>query len=164
MRICIKCKKELSLIAFHRETRRKDGLQLWCRDCENEYRRYHYKNTITYRERVQRKNKIWHHNNKDGHNHSIRASELRRRYNLSWEDYQKMLDIGQCGLCGGMTPGGKGTWHIDHSHKTGIVRGLLCHNCNLWLGVYEIFIDKLGEKAIKDYLNTNKLLKLVENG
>lgn len=37
----------------------------------------------------------------------------------------------QCALCGVSSP--KGRWHVDHNHKTGEVRGILCHSCNIKL-------------------------------
>jgi hypothetical protein len=39
---------------------------------------------------------------------------------------------------------------IDHCHSTGEVRGIICGNCNTWIGYFEnrtIEID-----AVKDYL------------
>lgn len=51
------------------------------------------------------------------------------------EHYDKMLSDqgGACAICGrGPTPG---RWLcVDHDHETGIVRGLLCVNCNTMLG------------------------------
>jgi hypothetical protein len=40
----------------------------------------------------------------------------------------------KCAICGRAEPNGRGRWHIDHDHKTGKVRGLLCNNCNVLLG------------------------------
>jgi hypothetical protein len=40
-----------------------------------------------------------------------------------------------CGICGKATePGRWGNLHIDHCHKTGKVRGVLCSECNSAIG------------------------------
>jgi hypothetical protein len=55
------------------------------------------------------------------------------RYHLSSTRFENMLmeSTGRCGICGCQFSGKEP--HIDHDHKTGVVRGLLCHRCNLSL-------------------------------
>jgi recombination endonuclease VII len=62
---------------------------------------------------------------------------LKYRYGLSKEDYERMLDEqgGVCAICGSAPD--KQRLSVDHNHGTGKVRGLLCHKCNLALGVIE---------------------------
>ena len=58
---------------------------------------------------------------------------------------------GRCGVCGNFfieTP------KIDHNHKTGEVRGLLCHRCNVGLPYVEDL--EYSEKA-KKYLISDRL-------
>lgn len=56
---------------------------------------------------------------------------LRRGITLTEEQYAAMLDAqgGLCWLCG-RPPSPHQALAPDHDHKTGVVRGLLCHECN----------------------------------
>lgn len=60
-------------------------------------------------------------------------------YGLTPEQYEALLERqgGKCAICDTETPGGKGSWHVDHDHETKKVRGLLCHNCNIALGNFK---------------------------
>jgi hypothetical protein len=68
---------------------------------------------------------------------------LKRDYGLSLEAYSSMLvkQNGLCAICG--TPNGsersnnngRKVLAVDHDHKTGVVRGLLCSLCNQALGL-----------------------------
>lgn len=56
-------------------------------------------------------------------------------YGLTPEAYTELLGRqgGGCAVCGAPPPSA-GVLHVDHSHGTGAVRGLLCTNCNNGLG------------------------------
>jgi hypothetical protein len=59
-----------------------------------------------------------------------RDKYLTKKYGITEEEYEEMLRVqrGGCWICGS-TPK-KRRLHVDHSHATGVVRGLLCHRCN----------------------------------
>lgn len=72
--------------------------------------------------------------------HKVREYELRNRYGITPEDYDRMLEEqgGVCAICEGACPTGR-RLAVDHDHETGRVRGLLCVNCNqrlAWLEQY----------------------------
>ncbi len=58
-----------------------------------------------------------------------------RRYGLTREEYQELIESqnGVCAICSNPPPDGK-RLSVDHCHKTGKVRGLLCTGCNLGIG------------------------------
>jgi len=61
-----------------------------------------------------------------------RNSDLRRRFGISIEQYEELLEQqgGGCALCG-KTPDQEGkALAVDHNHSTGEVRGILCGYCN----------------------------------
>ena len=70
-----------------------------------------------------------------------------RRYGISLAEYNEMLisQDSQCAICGnsssvmgrgGLLGQGQRVRHldIDHDHKTGAIRGLLCLRCNAGMG------------------------------
>lgn len=66
-----------------------------------------------------------------------RAEQLRQKYGLTIEQVDQMLSGqgGACAICRRTEPGGRwGTFVVDHCHKTGRVRGLLCDPCNRGIG------------------------------
>ncbi len=66
---------------------------------------------------------------------AIYTRRLRNFYGITPADYERILEKqgGGCAICHGGT-NGRGRFHVDHCHTTGIVRGLLCAKCNLLLG------------------------------
>jgi hypothetical protein len=82
----------------------------------------------------------------------VRRESLRRRYGLTLEQYDTMLEE-QEGLC----PCGRdaersthGVLAVDHDHDTGIVRGLTCTRCNRVIGM--VGDDPAVLRALADYL------------
>ena len=58
---------------------------------------------------------------------------LRKRYQMSPEDYARMLSTqgGVCAICS--EPPNGTALSVDHCHKRDVVRGLLCNKCNVGL-------------------------------
>jgi hypothetical protein len=87
-----------------------------------------------------------------------RKRNLRKLYGLSQELYDSMLSAqgGCCALCGTQEPGGRSDkhFHIDHDHQTGRIRGLLCHACNIGLGWYEDFAQRIDQVSLSVYLGS----------
>lgn len=69
-----------------------------------------------------------------------RRAERLRRYGLSKADYERMLvrQSGRCAICLKVPDE---PLCVDHCHKTGQVRGLLCRRCNLGLGHFSDDLD-----------------------
>lgn len=60
--------------------------------------------------------------------------QLRTKYGITLADFKEMerSQDGRCLICA-RKPGGR-SLSVDHCHKTGRVRGLLCYRCNQFLG------------------------------
>ncbi len=63
---------------------------------------------------------------------AARDRYLRRKYGISLEDYNTILahQGGKCAICRCDPPKSGRAFHVDHDHKTGRVRGLLCWTDN----------------------------------
>ncbi len=71
-----------------------------------------------------------------------RKQNLRRNFGLTPEEYERMNEAqgGLCAIC--LRPDRTNTGKprrlaVDHNHETLEIRGLLCKNCNVGLGVFQ---------------------------
>lgn len=73
------------------------------------------------------------------------AREIKRQYRLTPEGFQELVRLanGKCEICGVETKP-----HVDHCHRSGVVRGMLCRNCNTGIGYLRDRIDLL-QNAIR---------------
>lgn len=84
-------------------------------------------------------------------------SMLKLKYNITPEDYEVMLDQ-QGGVCFVCKRDNKGrNLHVDHCHDTGMIRGLLCHHCNVALGHMQD--DPILIRKLADYLETSRRIQ-----
>jgi hypothetical protein len=60
----------------------------------------------------------------------------KRKYGITLEDYNRMFEEqgGRCAICGTHQCATGRALAVDHDHKTGKVRGLLCQACNTAIG------------------------------
>ena len=86
-----------------------------------------------------------------------RDNMLRRDYGISLEEYQALLEAQDhsCAICGKHQDTEQRKLAVDHNHETGKVRGLLCGNCNMGIGL--LGDTPAGLKLAYEYLDrTNK--------
>ena len=77
--------------------------------------------------------KQWRKNNPE----KYRATKIKCLYGLSHEDWQKIWENqdGRCVICGKRFTKPSMAF-VDHNHKTGKIRGLLCVKCNSGIGYF----------------------------
>jgi hypothetical protein len=126
MKNCTKCGEQKPLSEFYKDKNRKLGVRVYCKNCSKlkpeERKRY---------------NKTY---------------QLKSLYSLTNADYEQLKkeQNNSCAICKERLDDGFGT-HVDHNHKTGLVRAVLCRKCNLLLGHAKDSTDIL-QSAIM-YLN-----------
>lgn len=117
---CFDCGKVLPIDDFYKDVDRPDGHGVYCKKCD-------YARTKKYR--ATKKGKA-----------SMRKGHLKRTFGLTLEQYDEIFkkQNGKCAICRkAETRKWKGSVFrlgIDHNHKTGDIRELLCYSCNLALG------------------------------
>lgn len=126
--LCTRCGRSLPRAAFYTwADRHRPGRRYFrpkCRQCmgaEQAPYRKGYRQT----EKYQRTN---------------RDRWLRKKYGIGADEYDALLkkQEGRCAICRTDQPGGPtptSSFHVDHSHDDGRVRGLLCRACNTALGL-----------------------------
>ena len=133
MKKCSRCYQEFPYDMFYKHSRSKDGHQNFCKPCQKSYG-----------------------GNWEKDLNKSRRRKLRNKYNMTLEDYDKML-ISQeykCKICGTTETRNKRYTFlpVDHCHSTGKVRGLLCDYCNVGLGRFEDDPERLRKAA--EYLES----------
>lgn len=130
---CNKCKKNLLHKHFSKCKTEKFNMSVSCRKCNSVEKRQRRLNGRPERNKEQE-----------------RAHNLKSNYGLTVEEYDVLLEKqGRgCAVCGSLDSKTTRTKYlfVDHCHKTGEIRGLLCHKCNVALGLFEDNIEVL-EKA-----------------
>jgi len=135
MKICATCKKSKRESQFSRWKRaRKSHLYAACRSCMKQTRDYYRR----HRQRILV--------SAAAYARTDRGKQVRKRarykfeYGITPEDYERLVlqQNGGCAVCGASSAGERyGVLQVDHDHRTGRVRGLLCTRCNTQLGILE---------------------------
>jgi hypothetical protein len=129
---CSACGKWKSRSEFYKNKGTKDGLANQCKECR---RSYLLKPDV--QERDRRYKREWARTNYNPQ--AGRNKNLQNNYGISIAEFNQLFESqgGKCAVCENtLEVKGKGafTAHVDHDHKTGKVRGLLCQSCNFVLG------------------------------
>lgn len=145
MKTCSKCGKEKTLEKFVRSRRSREGVCSVCKVCVAKANRANYLiNRETYlakRQEYRQKNMELVKAQQQRYSAKPEVRERRRRRHLqkydgmSLESYNIILEAqGRvCKICASTATHQRGLV-VDHDHKTGKVRGIICHHCNTALG------------------------------
>jgi hypothetical protein len=140
IRICYICGKE-----FVQNPRYKHDTQKYCSvNCQSKAWKDNNK------EKVKISQKKYRENNKEKNALKQREWKLKNKYGITFKEYNTMLEKqnGACAICGEIK---NETLAVDHNHKTGEIRGLLCAHCNHVIGFAKDNVDILNKIIL--YLN-----------
>lgn len=160
---CPHCKETKTLDLF-RKAKTKSGVYGWCKSCcdirDNLYRAKNIdkcrakgrKYQQEHREERKKYHQRWYESKKINNPGFSSETHLKSRYGISRQAFQEMYDVqeGHCNICeeffelGGSRKEYK-SLVVDHNKETGQVRALLCHRCNLAIGL----LKEDSERALK---------------
>jgi len=155
MKKCCTCKQEKPYDLFSKNKSENDKYHMRCKQCQRD----EYKNNIDrYRQnsREYSKSEVGRRNYKkriESGKHKF--NQLKSKYGITADEYHALLikQKSKCAICDKVfedtTRATKA--HVDHCHKTGRIRGLLCNGCNLVLGHFDDDVNIL--KKAMEYLN-----------
>jgi len=148
-KLCPACKKTKSVDEFGPRKASKDGLTWGCRECKKAYHRAYY---LKHHDKYLAEGKARHHADRDG----ARDRHLKYTLGITGDDYKSLYEkqSGKCAICGVSkplhgTPKNRAL-AVDHDHKTGVIRALLCDPCNKGLGHFGDDVDLM--KKATEYL------------
>jgi hypothetical protein len=134
-KICSKCDQRKDVALFNKAKQCVGGVRPECKECESKLSSLNQKKRRA--------------TNPD----TFRNSALKQKFGITFSVYELMLeDQGYaCAICQNKSPGKKNRYFcVDHCHKTGRIRGLLCYSCNAGLGLLGDNVD--GVLAALNYL------------
>lgn len=117
MKECRNCGQIKSFAEYHANKETRDGCSSYCKGCATE------------------RSKVWKSKNKD----RAKNTDLQAKYGISFIEHAAIFieQKGCCAICGIKEKDAtRKILFVDHDHKTGKVRGLLCHHCNSGLGYF----------------------------
>lgn len=145
MKRCGKCSEDKEAGAFSRLASSADGLQAWCKACHKEYRNNPSRRDRLRDYRQEYRARRWSDPDycvavraSDRANRSVDERRARRRvlnaasrYGLTADEVRRLRSQTDCQCCGQRLSDDPQHRHIDHCHETGMVRGMVCRQCNL---------------------------------
>jgi len=153
-KFCVACKTEKRLTEFGWHDRTKKQHRSICKICVSEHSHDYNqsprgkekredwveknKNLVEKYKELYRLRDLANPEQKKENNHKYR---IQYEYKMSKEEYDQLFkdQNGQCAICKTEKPYKKDgkSFAVDHDHKSGEIRGLLCSNCNSGLGHFK---------------------------
>lgn len=136
---CSRCRTVRPVAEFAPDKNHSSGLRSQCRSCRREGNRLY---NAAHREERRAKARIYASKAKRGHRaitlpERSRANRLKMKFGMTIEAYESLLarQQGVCAVCQNPCSSGR-RLAVDHDHRTGAVRGLLCGKCNTAIGAF----------------------------
>lgn len=145
MKICPRCKINKANSSFHKNRAKANGLHSYCKDC-NRVRQL-----------------VWEQKNRQKAGDNQRRYTLKKIFGITPEIYEELLQKQNenCAICQRHYTHFNKRLAVDHCHKTGLIRGLLCLYCNRGLAAYHDKADYFRRAA--GYLEQGTGLYVPEN-